>query len=257
MPSYFNRCRLDERGRIRHPSVTCDGCQAPLFGVRYKCAECFNTDFCEDCEARNVHGDEHVLLKIKKPIRVDIYSSFRSGRGGRRGHHGFGGPGGFGGFGGHRRFQGCGFNHPHWQQQQQQQPQQPQFNAAEAARVAAEYVNSFSSVAADFAATLANQGSSLILKSQFSSIIFFSFSLATAAAASAASAANGTSSAPSTPGASSSQQPQQPQQQEQYANELRVLHEMGFLDDALNVELLRARKGAVSAVIDQLVALTL
>jgi len=257
MPSYFNRCRLDERGRIRHPSVTCDGCQAPLFGVRYKCAECFNTDFCEDCEARNVHGDEHVLLKIKKPIRVDIYSSFRSGRGGRRGHHGFGGPGGFGGFGGHRRFQGCGFNHPHWQQQQQpQQPQQPQFNAAEAARVAAEYVNSFSSVAADFAATLANQGSSLILKSQFSSIIFFSFSLATAAAASAASAANGTSSAPSTPGASSSQQPQQPQQ-EQYANELRVLHEMGFLDDALNVELLRARKGAVSAVIDQLVALTL
>jgi len=256
MPSYFNRCRLDERGRIRHPSVTCDGCQAPLFGVRYKCAECFNTDFCEDCEARNVHGDEHVLLKIKKPIRVDIYSSFRSGRGGRRGHHGFGGPGGFGGFGGHRRFQGCGFNHPHWQQQQPQQPQQPQFNAAEAARVAAEYVNSFSSVAADFAATLANQGSSLILKSQFSSIIFFSFSLATAAAASAASAANGTSSAPSTPGASSSQQPQQPQQ-EQYANELRVLHEMGFLDDALNVELLRARKGAVSAVIDQLVALTL
>jgi len=53
-----------------HRGITCDGCQTrPIVGVRYKCAECRDFDFCENCEKNAKHNPDHVFKKIKKPIR--------------------------------------------------------------------------------------------------------------------------------------------------------------------------------------------
>nr|XP_042902854.1 E3 ubiquitin-protein ligase MIB1 [Parasteatoda tepidariorum] len=43
---------------IRHEGTMCDTCrQQPIFGIRWKCAECTNYDLCSSC----YHGDKHHL----------------------------------------------------------------------------------------------------------------------------------------------------------------------------------------------------
>ncbi|CAL1265913.1 unnamed protein product [Larinioides sclopetarius] len=43
---------------IRHEGTMCDTCrQQPIFGIRWKCAECTNYDLCSTC----YHGDKHHL----------------------------------------------------------------------------------------------------------------------------------------------------------------------------------------------------
>lgn len=46
------------RPGIRHEGTMCDTCrQQPIFGIRWKCAECANYDLCSIC----YHGDKHHL----------------------------------------------------------------------------------------------------------------------------------------------------------------------------------------------------
>ena len=46
--------------------MTCDGCGvSPIRGIRYKCFECPDFDFCEACEASKPHS--HSFIKIKEP----------------------------------------------------------------------------------------------------------------------------------------------------------------------------------------------
>jgi len=81
---------------VVHKNVRCDGCgKFPLVGIRYKCTECCNFDFCEQCEATVEHS--HNFIKIKKPIegcpwKVGMRNSpegeRRGGWGGWKGHHG-------------------------------------------------------------------------------------------------------------------------------------------------------------------------
>ena len=61
-----------------HYDRLCDGplCQGNanqgyIVGDRYKCAVCYDTDFCEKCEAspQNQHNKTHPLIKFKTPIR--------------------------------------------------------------------------------------------------------------------------------------------------------------------------------------------
>jgi next-to-BRCA1 protein 1 len=60
-----------------HIGVQCDGplCKGPsvdfIRGVRYKCAVCHDTDFCENCEAcpGNLHNKTHPLIKFKTPVK--------------------------------------------------------------------------------------------------------------------------------------------------------------------------------------------
>lgn len=60
-----------------HIGVQCDGplCKGPnvdfIRGVRYKCAVCHDTDFCENCEAcpGNLHNKTHPLIKFKSPVK--------------------------------------------------------------------------------------------------------------------------------------------------------------------------------------------
>ncbi|KAM9849446.1 sequestosome-1 [Aulostomus maculatus] len=51
-----------------HPNVTCDGCEGPVVGTRFKCSICPNYDLCSACQARGTHT-EHALLPIWHPLQ--------------------------------------------------------------------------------------------------------------------------------------------------------------------------------------------
>lgn len=43
---------------IKHDGSMCDGCRMqPIYGIRWKCADCTNYDLCTTC----YHGDKHQL----------------------------------------------------------------------------------------------------------------------------------------------------------------------------------------------------
>lgn len=48
--------------------MTCDGCEGPVAGTRFKCSVCPDYDLCSDCQAKGVHT-EHALLPIWHPIQ--------------------------------------------------------------------------------------------------------------------------------------------------------------------------------------------
>ncbi|CAF4874604.1 unnamed protein product [Rotaria sp. Silwood1] len=87
-----------------HPGVTCDGCQGPVVGIRYKCTECPDYDLCQACSDKNLHP-EHNMIKIS-PFQHFFGRHRRCGRGSFNG-------GRFGGGGARfwhhfmRRQQGC------------------------------------------------------------------------------------------------------------------------------------------------------
>jgi hypothetical protein len=57
-----------------HSNIRCDGCdQFPLVGVRYKCSVCPDYDLCSKCESKNIHPDDHPLIKLKEGPRQDIH----------------------------------------------------------------------------------------------------------------------------------------------------------------------------------------
>ncbi|KAG7218140.1 hypothetical protein INR49_020591, partial [Caranx melampygus] len=51
-----------------HPNVTCDGCEGPVVGTRFKCSVCPNYDLCSSCQAQGKHT-EHALLPIWHPLQ--------------------------------------------------------------------------------------------------------------------------------------------------------------------------------------------
>ncbi|XP_016308730.1 sequestosome-1-like isoform X1 [Sinocyclocheilus anshuiensis] len=50
-----------------HTGVTCDGCDGPVAGTRFKCTVCPNYDLCSSCQSTGLHK-EHALLPIFHPI---------------------------------------------------------------------------------------------------------------------------------------------------------------------------------------------
>lgn len=54
---------------VLHPNVTCDGCEGPVVGTRFKCSVCPDYDLCSSCQARGTHT-EHALLPIWHPLQV-------------------------------------------------------------------------------------------------------------------------------------------------------------------------------------------
>lgn len=49
-----------------HPGVTCDGCDSPVYGTRFKCLVCPDYDLCSVCEAKGAHL-EHNMMALKNP----------------------------------------------------------------------------------------------------------------------------------------------------------------------------------------------
>ena len=103
---------------VLHPGVTCDGCNGPIHGTRYKCLVCNDYDLCTGCEAKGQHVD-HNMVTISDPCSYNPWGfqhPWAHGFGGRhpchggwwgqRGHPGFHGHHGHHGFGPH------GFQHP-------------------------------------------------------------------------------------------------------------------------------------------------
>jgi hypothetical protein len=57
-----------ERSRP-HFGVTCDGCnQSPLRGMRYKCKDCPDFDFCQECKTNKAHDPSHTFEVIASPV---------------------------------------------------------------------------------------------------------------------------------------------------------------------------------------------
>ena len=51
-----------------HPGVTCDGCEGPVLGPRYKCLTCPDYDLCGSCEARGLHV-QHKMIRLPAPCK--------------------------------------------------------------------------------------------------------------------------------------------------------------------------------------------
>ncbi|XP_028668813.1 sequestosome-1 [Erpetoichthys calabaricus] len=54
---------------VLHPGVTCDGCDGPVMGTRFKCSVCPNYDLCSPCQAKGLHR-EHPLTPIWIPMHM-------------------------------------------------------------------------------------------------------------------------------------------------------------------------------------------
>ncbi|KAJ9662323.1 hypothetical protein H2198_001457 [Neophaeococcomyces mojaviensis] len=57
-----------KRSGYQHRGVECNGCaMQPIRGIRYHCANCWDYDLCESCEAQQIHHKTHVFYKIRIP----------------------------------------------------------------------------------------------------------------------------------------------------------------------------------------------
>ncbi|GBP13174.1 Sequestosome-1 [Eumeta japonica] len=52
--------------KLLHVGVTCDGCEQPIIGYRYKCTQCPDFDLCSSCEAAGLHPD-HCMVRVPHP----------------------------------------------------------------------------------------------------------------------------------------------------------------------------------------------
>merc|ERR1712130_277663 len=59
-----------------HPGVTCDGCDGPVQGPRYKCLTCPDYDLCGSCEGRGLHV-QHKMIRLPAPCKRGSGSSPR------------------------------------------------------------------------------------------------------------------------------------------------------------------------------------
>jgi sequestosome 1 len=58
----------EKKEKMIHYGVTCDGCQGPVVGIRFKCMICPDYDLCSVCEQKGIHKDtEHKFTKIAFP----------------------------------------------------------------------------------------------------------------------------------------------------------------------------------------------
>uniref|UniRef100_A0A672KX48 Protein ref(2)P n=1 Tax=Sinocyclocheilus grahami TaxID=75366 RepID=A0A672KX48_SINGR len=61
-----------------HTGVTCDGCDGPVFGTRFKCTVCPDYDLCSSCQGKGLHK-EHPLLPLFHPM-ANMFEWFPRGK---------------------------------------------------------------------------------------------------------------------------------------------------------------------------------
>ena len=61
-----NKSKINKKNiKIVHKGTRCNNCgMAPIAGIRYKCMECDDFNFCENSE--KIHSHSHLFYKIKK-----------------------------------------------------------------------------------------------------------------------------------------------------------------------------------------------
>jgi hypothetical protein len=59
---------------VTHFGVTCDGCEKPVTGIRFKCIQCADYDLCTICESKDIHK-EHILSRIVDASQSSILYS--------------------------------------------------------------------------------------------------------------------------------------------------------------------------------------
>ncbi|XP_053574616.1 sequestosome-1 [Bombina bombina] len=77
-----SHCAQDNMQNMVHPNVTCDGCEGPVVGNRFKCLICPDYDLCSACEGKGIHK-EHNMIMFPNPVGFP-----HRGRWFRKMHHG-------------------------------------------------------------------------------------------------------------------------------------------------------------------------
>uniref|UniRef100_A0A8C7E4F8 Sequestosome 1 n=1 Tax=Naja naja TaxID=35670 RepID=A0A8C7E4F8_NAJNA len=60
-------CNKEHSVNLVHPNVTCDGCEGPVVGARFKCVVCPDYDLCSTCEGKGIHK-EHNMVMFPSPF---------------------------------------------------------------------------------------------------------------------------------------------------------------------------------------------
>ncbi|KAI0800737.1 hypothetical protein C8Q74DRAFT_1238467 [Fomes fomentarius] len=85
LEDFVHFCLVKDR-RLRrqpvHTGITCDGChQKNITGIRHKCVQCADFDFCDSCvsspKTRLTHDMSHVFFPIKSPGMKEAYYKAR------------------------------------------------------------------------------------------------------------------------------------------------------------------------------------
>lgn len=66
---------------IKHDGVVCEGCSnSPLFGIRWKCADCADSSLCSTCYHGDKHNPRHTFFRIATPSspRITVESRRKS-----------------------------------------------------------------------------------------------------------------------------------------------------------------------------------
>ena len=64
-----NKTNNKKYNKVKHQNIKCNNCgMNNIIGVRYKCTQCENYNLCENCESKDCHDMNHILIKIKTPI---------------------------------------------------------------------------------------------------------------------------------------------------------------------------------------------
>jgi E3 ubiquitin-protein ligase mind-bomb len=80
-PCYDLRIVDNGPAGIKHDGVVCDGCStSPLYGIRWKCADCADSSLCSTCYHGDKHNPRHTFHRIATPSspRITVQSRRRS-----------------------------------------------------------------------------------------------------------------------------------------------------------------------------------
>ena len=58
-----NKEKKENMAGVLHLGVTCDGCEGPVVGTRFKCTVCPDFDLCSGCKAKDLHNN-HSMAKM-------------------------------------------------------------------------------------------------------------------------------------------------------------------------------------------------
>ena len=65
-----------------HYGVKCSSCQMyPITGIRYKCIQCNNFNFCEKCEEKYGQNHGHILLKLRDNTLINMIQNKQDSKG--------------------------------------------------------------------------------------------------------------------------------------------------------------------------------